>query len=73
MRYGSGKGRAGGDFSHSEVAEGYRVEMTVVDFVELAVLIDQYAPLEGLFRLRVISKTVVWEIVDDFQCEEEAG
>lgn len=73
LRDGSGKGRAGGDFSHSKIPEGYRVEVAVVDLVEFAVLVDQNAALKRFFCLRVVSKTVVWEIIDDFECEEEAG
>lgn len=58
----------------TELEEARRdwVNIFGVEFVELALFIDEDVALQGLFRERVVPDDVVGKVVDDFQREEIA-
>ncbi len=68
-----GKGASTGRMPDSEEAGGYRIDLPGVELEKIPSTIDQYGPLKRLFGERIVSDTVMGEIVEDFKGKEIAG
>ena len=58
--------------AHPQEARGDGVERGCVEFVEVAIVVDEYGALQGLFGEGVVADAVVREVVEDFEGQEIA-
>lgn len=69
---GTWKGSLSSGLTNSQEPRRQWIEAGTVEFMKFAICIDEDASLLGKLGLVVVPDSIVGEIIDDFQCQEEA-